>query len=80
MPKDIRDAFFDTLCQEAIEDVDIVVITADTDAFGLRQFKKTFPDRFINIGVTEQNMINVAAGMAMRGKKVFVYSIIQFVC
>jgi len=79
MPKDIRDAFFDMLYEDALKDKDIIVITADADAFGLRQFKKNISDRFINIGVTEQNMINVAAGMAMRNKKVFVYGIIPFI-
>lgn len=78
MGKDIRDTFFNALYKKAIIDKSIVVITADADAFGLKQFRDNIPDRFINIGVTEQNMINVAAGMAMRGKKVYVYSIIPF--
>ena len=77
--KDIRDTFFDTLYEDALKDKDVMIITADADAFGLRQFKENIPDRFINIGVTEQNMINVAAGMSTRRKSVFVYAIIPFV-
>jgi len=79
MGKDIRDVFFDELYKSAVIDKKIIVITADADAFGLQQFKENIPDRFINIGVAEQNMINVAAGLALRGKKVFVYSIIPFI-
>ena len=41
--------------------------------------EKEFPERFINVGVAEQNMIGIAAGLALAGNKVFVYSIIPFV-
>lgn len=78
MAKDMRDTYFDLLYKYGQKHDDVIVITADADAFGLRQFKKDMPDRFINIGVTEQNMMNVACGLAMRDKKVFVYSIIPF--
>ena len=43
-----------------------------------KQFKKLYPDRYYNMGIAEQNMIGVAAGLAMRGKKPYVYSIIPF--
>ena len=76
---DVRDAFFDALYALAERDQDVVVITDDMDAFGLRRFKKDFPERFVNIGVAEQNMINVAAGLALCGKKVFTYGIASFV-
>jgi transketolase len=49
------------------------------DAFSLRKFKEDFPDRFINIGVAEQNMMSVAAGLASCGKRVFTYGINTFV-
>ena len=48
------------------------------------EFAKLFPKKFINVGVSENNMIGIAAGMAVNGKKVFVYEeqglgdIIQF--
>ena len=76
---DVRDAFFDALYAMADREGDVVVITDDMDAFGLRRFKKDFPERFVNIGVAEQNMINVAAGLALCGKKVFTYGIASFV-
>ena len=42
-------------------------------------FREEFPDRFLNTGIAEQNTIGIAAGLASRGKIVFVYSIIPFV-
>ena len=75
---DIRDAFFDEIYECAVNDKDIVIITNDMDIFSLKKFKKNFPDRFINIGVAEQNMVNLAAGLASCGKKVLVYGILPF--
>ena len=75
---DIRDAFFDEIYEIASKDKNIVLITNDMDIFSLRQFKKKYPDRFINIGVAEQNMVNVAAGLASCGKKVIIYGISSF--
>ncbi|MFH1387081.1 MAG: transketolase C-terminal domain-containing protein [bacterium] len=76
---DIRDAFFDQIYNIAAKDKDVVFITADADAFSLRKFKKDFPDQFINVGVAEQNMVTVAAGLALSGKRVFIYAIIPFI-
>jgi len=75
---DIRDAFFDEIYEIASKDKNIVLITNDMDIFSLRQFKEKYPDRFINIGVAEQNMVNVAAGLASCGKKVIIYGISSF--
>ena len=41
-------------------------------------FMNAYPERFINAGIAEQNMLGMAAGMAMAGKHVFVYSIANF--
>ena len=67
---DMRDAVFDEIYNLGHKDRNVVLIVADTDAFGIRKFKKDFPDRFFNVGVAEQNMINVACGLALSGKKV----------
>ena len=75
---DFRDAFFDEVCKIASEDKDVMVLTADMGAFGLDKFKKAFPTRYINLGAAEQNMVNVAAGLALGGKKVFLYAIATF--
>lgn len=60
------------------ENKNIYFLTGDLGYSLLEQIEKNFPKRFINIGVAEQNMIGIAAGLALSGKKVFVYSIIPF--
>lgn len=76
---DLRDAFFDQVFEIGRKDPDFVFISDDMDAFGLRKFKQSFPSQFINIGVAEQNMIDVAAGLAASGKRVFVFGICSYV-
>lgn len=75
---DVRDAFFDQLYELGAKDPNVVILSADMDAFSLRRFAKDYPKQYLNVGVSEQNMINVAAGMALHGKKVFCYSIASF--
>lgn len=77
--KDLRDAFFDEVAKIAFENEDIVILTDDFDVFSLMKFKEAFPHRYINIGVAEQNMINVAAGLSSTGKRVLVCGISSFV-
>ena len=79
MSKDIRDAFFDEVYRLAVKDKDVIFISADADAFSLKRYKKELPDQFINVGVAEQNMALVATGLALTGKKVFIYSITPFI-
>ena len=79
MSKDIRDAFFDEVYELAAKDKDVIFISADADAFSLKRFKKELPEQFINVGVAEQNMALVATGLALAGKKVFIYSITPFI-
>ena len=77
--KDIRDAFFDELYDIASIDSSVIIISNDMDVFSLQKFKENFPERFINVGVAEQNMVNVAAGLASCGKRPFLYGIASFV-
>ena len=57
-----------------------MVVSGDLgDSSGLARFKNTFPDRFINIGIAEQNMIGVAAGLAKEGYNVFATSFAPFI-
>ena len=56
------------------------MVTGDLgDSSGLARFKNTFPDRFINVGIAEQNMIGVAAGLAKEGYNVFATSFGPFI-
>ena len=71
----MRSSFVDTLISKARVDKDIVLITGDLGSGCLEKFENEFPERYFNLGIAEQNMIGVAAGLAMEGKKVFIYSI-----
>lgn len=53
-------------------------LTGDLGYNSLEEIEKEFPTRFINVGVAEQNMIGIASGLALSGKKVYIYSIIPF--
>ena len=54
-----------------------MIITADLGLVFLMTLKK-YPNNFLNVGVAEQNMINIASGLALEGYKVFTYSIGNF--
>ena len=76
---DMRDAFFDKLYDIAAKDKKVIFLTADMGAFSLERFKKNLKPQYFNVGVAEQNMVSVAAGLALSGKNVFIYSIVPFV-
>ena len=74
----MRDTFVKTLIKLAKQDKNIELVTGDLGFGVLKPFWEQLPDQFTNAGIAEQNMIALAAGMAMEGKKVFVYSIGNF--
>lgn len=75
----MRDAFSERLYKEALKDKRIYIVVADISPAGsMLKFRQKFPDRFINVGVSEQSMIGIAAGLAMKGKRVFTYTIATF--
>jgi len=76
---DMRDAFFEKLVEAARSDERIIVLSADHGAFALKKFEEEMPERYINMGIAEQNMVGVAAGLAASGKVVFIYGISPFV-
>ena len=76
---DMRDAFFDELYNIARVDKQVVFLTADMSAYSLGKFKKDLKSQYINVGIAEQNMVSIAAGLALGGKIVFIYGIVPFV-
>lgn len=74
----MRNKFVETLIKLARKDENIILLTADMGFGVFEKFKEEFEDRYYNIGISEQNMIGIAAGLALSGKKVYVYSIIPF--
>jgi transketolase len=62
----------------AAEDSNVVLLTGDLGFGVFEPFQKQFPRQFYNVGIAEQAMIGIAAGLALGGKIVFVYSIGNF--
>ena len=79
MKIDLMTAFFDRLKTIALKDKNVFFITADHGAWALSEFKKKLNNQYLNIGISEQAMASIAAGMALEGKKVFIFSITPFV-
>ncbi len=74
----MRAAFFRALLESAERDDRIALVVGDLGFSVVEAFAEKFPSRFVNSGVAEQNMMGLAAGMALCGKIVFVYSIANF--
>lgn len=75
----MRNAFAEELYRAATENPDIRVVVADISPAGsMARFREQYPDRFINVGVAEQSMIGICAGLALRGLQPFAYTIASF--
>jgi len=75
----MRRIFIQTLLEIAEKDENVWLLTGDLGYGVLEPFKDSFPDRFVNAGIGEANMIGVATGLALKGKTVFAYSITPFI-
>jgi len=75
----MRRAFADTLIQLAKEDSRIILLTGDLGFGVFDEYASRFEDRFINVGICEQAMVDIATGLAFEGFKPIVYSIASFV-
>lgn len=77
--KATRDGFGDALVELGGEDPNVVVLTADlSESTRTDGFQKKFPERFFEVGVAEQNMAAIAAGLATNGKTAFISSYATF--
>ena len=74
----MRDAFIGRLTLLAERDPRVFLVTGDLGFSVLDEFRRRFPERFVNAGVAEQNMTGVATGLALEGRIVFTYSIGNF--
>src|ERR1700748_3835545 len=67
--KDTRSGFGDGIVEAARKNPDVVVLTADlAGSMKLNQFIKEFPERYIQVGIAEANMMGIAAGLTIGGK------------
>ncbi|MBI5804124.1 hypothetical protein HY450_02680 [Candidatus Pacearchaeota archaeon] len=74
----MRTSFIKNLEEMAEEDEKIYLLTGDLGFSVLENFQRKFPKRYYNIGVAEQAMSDIAAGLALSGRTVFTYSIASF--
>jgi len=74
----MRTAFIEALNELADRDPRVCLVVGDLGFSVIEEFERKHPDQFVNAGVSEQNMIGLAAGMALSGKIVFTYSIGNF--
>ena len=76
---DMRDAMFEELYKNALKDKDVILLLGDQNAGTFKKFRENIPEQIINVGPSEQNLIGIAAGLAICGKKVFVHGISPFI-
>jgi transketolase len=74
----MRRNFGKIITELASKDENIYVLVGDIGYRVFDDFREKFPDRFINMGICEQSMIGVSAGMALEGLKPWVYTITPF--
>lgn len=75
----MRNVFSETLYECASRDPSIYIVVADISPAGsMSKFRDEYPDRFVNVGVAEQSMIGICAGLSLKGCQPFAYTIATF--
>lgn len=75
----MRDAFLERIWDSMSKDKSIFFVSADFGSPVLDKMRRDFPDRFVNVGIAEQNLINITAGLALEGYTLFAYAIAPFI-
>lgn len=78
-PLAMRDVFLDAIFKAMALDDKIFFVCADFGSPVLDRIRASYPDRYLNVGIAEQNLINVSSGLALEGFTVFAYAIAPFI-
>ena len=78
-PIAMRDALLDRVWRSMATDDKVFFATADFGSPVLDKIRADHPDRFVNVGIAEQQLINVSVGLALEGYTVFAYAIAPFI-
>lgn len=78
LKRPMRDVFIEHLYRQMKINEKIFFLSADFGSSALDKIREDFPDRFINVGIAEQNLINVATGLALEDFIVYAYAISSF--
>jgi transketolase len=76
--KTMRDALIEKIYDRMFKNESIFFVSADFGAPVLDKLREKFKDRFINVGIAEQNLINISTGLALEGFTVYAYAIAPF--
>lgn len=76
--KTMRDVFIEQVYNRMFEDKTLFFLAADFGSPKLDKLREDFGDRFINVGIAEQNLVNVSTGLALEGFTVYAYAIAPF--
>lgn len=74
----MRSTFVNTLSEMARKNDKIICVIGDTGFSVFEEFEKEFGERFINVGIAEQNFVSVGAGLAAMGMKPYIYNVVSF--
>ena len=74
----MRTTFINTLTEMARRDEKIMCIIGDTGFSVFEDFEREFGDRFVNVGIAEQNFVSFGAGLAAMGMKPYIYNVVSF--
>src|SRR5438874_1960698 len=74
----MRDAFFEALTELAVDDERVWALTGDLGIGLFDDFETLAPGRYLNVGIAEQALVGIAAGLAYSGQVPFAYSIAPF--
>ncbi|MEM3265166.1 MAG: transketolase C-terminal domain-containing protein [Thermoplasmata archaeon] len=75
----MRNAFVEVLSKQMSRDKNTILLSADLGWGSFDHIREKYSNQFFNVGLAEQAMIGISAGMAKMGKNVFAYSIIPFI-
>src|SRR6185369_17765088 len=75
----MRFSVVEEIYNAAVKDPNVYFITGDLGHAKTKEFQTDLKDQYFNGGMAEQNIVGMAAGLALCGKKVFVYSIVPFI-
>src|SRR4030043_1505192 len=76
--KIMRDVFIEQIYNRMVKDDNLFFVSADFGSPKLDNLREKFKDRFINVGIAEQNLINISTGLALEGYIVYAYAIAPF--
>ena len=74
----MRKAFAEMMIEMAEKDDKLIVLIGDISHHLLKEFENRFPDRFYNVGICEQSMVGMAAGLALEGYRPIIHTIAPF--